>query len=86
MGRMSMLAMTLTTQHLSWPLAKVDHMKMIEMLYEQALKTTVWFHLEFENAAELLIQRGAAVDAVGEFGDTALIWATNNGENKLAHI
>lgn len=43
------------------------------------------FHLEFESAAELLIERGAEVNVVGEF-DTPLIWATNNGKSQKLHL
>lgn len=36
--------------------------------------------LGYDKVAELLIQKGADVNIVGDYGSTALIWAAENGK------
>lgn len=39
-----------------------------------------------DNIAELLIQKGADVNVVGQYGVTALLFATQNGKYKKCNI
>lgn len=74
------LWMFITIRHWSWVFITV----IIQNLYNNMVRRKDWYKsqlfLGFENIAELLITRGAAVNYIGLVGETALIKAAEKGE------
>lgn len=63
---------------------RVNHLKDCKIVYAKEIlrifNSIVFFRQGFQNAAELLIRKGANVNVVGENGNTALLKAAEKGK------
>lgn len=67
-------------------LAEVSSQYREKKVFGKEVSTIILFSIGFDKVAELLIQKGANFDIVGEYGYTALIWAAQNGEIYFSQI